>query len=570
MSVYWEFDKLVSQVSIYGGRGMLIESQGPCWFYGTGSEHTVLYQYQLYKAKNIYMGHIQTETPYFQPKPAAPAPFENSVALGRFNGDPSFADCKSDACREAWGLRILDSEDVVVHSAGLYSWFDNYAQNCLTSEDCQERIMQIRGSSRIAVYNLFTKGVTEVSTGSGNRTTILQKDNKQGYTTEISVYFPPDGSDNIVYLGPEIYTSHSAHCEAPCTFVLPPTPLGSTTTIVIPPYTTSLEVGSSVGTSFVVTTTTVIITIAPITTDKLPQSDVPVTDGQSGGFDPLPSVPILPSTVKVTNGNGRTTDRIITFPPWPQVTNGPPDKWPSQAGPWGDGGGGAPSSGPIGNPFPVTTVITGPTTAVFGWPAPPSSVVTCPPTTFAFRSPATTLTLPGCSGPATINWACPPQTTVTLVGPSASTFTTQCTPVTVIGAGPAPTDPITWVDPPYTKPPVVLRCPPETYYVREVDAVITLSGCSGDTTLFWGGCPPTKTVGIVAPTDKSFTLGCMLFTGVGEPLPTYTTWPPGQLVWDEDEGGDPDDNNHKSSCRLWFFFVRGGRTSLDPTWNRRC
>jgi hypothetical protein len=32
---------------------MLIESHGPCWFYGTGSEHTVLYQYQLYKAKNV-------------------------------------------------------------------------------------------------------------------------------------------------------------------------------------------------------------------------------------------------------------------------------------------------------------------------------------------------------------------------------------------------------------------------------------------------------------------------------------------------------------------------------------
>jgi hypothetical protein len=32
-----------SMVSVFGGRGMLIESQGPSWFYGTGSEYAILY-----------------------------------------------------------------------------------------------------------------------------------------------------------------------------------------------------------------------------------------------------------------------------------------------------------------------------------------------------------------------------------------------------------------------------------------------------------------------------------------------------------------------------------------------
>ncbi|KAL2198358.1 pectate lyase superfamily protein-domain-containing protein, partial [Corynascus similis CBS 632.67] len=499
MSLYWEFDKLASQISIYSGRGMLIESEGPCWFYGTGSEHTILYQYQLYNAKNIYMGHIQTETPYFQPEPVAPTPFEDSVALERFKGDPSFADCKTDACREAWGLRIIDSEDVVIHSAGMYSWFVNYEQECLEPENCQERIMQIRGSSRVAVFNVFTKGVTEVSTGTSNSSTIWQSDNKQGYTTEISVYLPEDGSDNIVYLGPEVYTSQTAQCEAPCTFVLPPSSLASNTTILIPPYTTSLEVGSSVGTTFVVTTTTITVTITPITTDKLPQSNVVATEGQSGAFNPSPSVLIPHSTVRVTKDDGETTERVITFPPWPQITNGPPDTWESQTGPWGPGGSGIPPLQPVGNPVPVTTQITGPTTVVFAWPAPPPTVVTCPPTTVPFESPATTITLPDCSGPATVSWACPPETTITVVGSSTGTFSAQCTPVTVIDIGPAPTEPITWEDPPYTKPPVVLR---------------------------W----------------------------TGEPLPTYTTWPPGELVWEEDEEGDDDDN--KTTCKLWFFWVR--------------
>jgi len=168
MSLYWEPDATASQISLYGGRGMLIESQGPCWFYGTASEHTVLYQYQLYKAKDIYMGHIQTESPYFQPKPAAPAPFERSNALSRFVSDPIFQDCKTDSCKEAWGLRIVDSENVIIHGAGLYSWFTNYDQpGCLPTESCQERIMEITGSKSVTIYNIFTKGVVEVGTGVG-------------------------------------------------------------------------------------------------------------------------------------------------------------------------------------------------------------------------------------------------------------------------------------------------------------------------------------------------------------------------------------------------------------------
>lgn len=51
--VYNSPDKLVNQISVDGARGMLIESQGPSWFYGTGSEHSVMYNYQLNNAKNL-------------------------------------------------------------------------------------------------------------------------------------------------------------------------------------------------------------------------------------------------------------------------------------------------------------------------------------------------------------------------------------------------------------------------------------------------------------------------------------------------------------------------------------
>jgi hypothetical protein len=52
-----------TQISIYVGRGILIESQGPTWLYGTASEHCQMYQYQLVGASNVYLGHMQTETP---------------------------------------------------------------------------------------------------------------------------------------------------------------------------------------------------------------------------------------------------------------------------------------------------------------------------------------------------------------------------------------------------------------------------------------------------------------------------------------------------------------------------
>lgn len=53
VSLFGATDSSASQVSIYSGRGILIESQGPTWLYGTASEHSILYQYQLLNANNV-------------------------------------------------------------------------------------------------------------------------------------------------------------------------------------------------------------------------------------------------------------------------------------------------------------------------------------------------------------------------------------------------------------------------------------------------------------------------------------------------------------------------------------
>ncbi|KAJ5638651.1 pectin lyase-like protein [Penicillium herquei] len=141
-----------TQIDIYVGRGVLIESQGPVWFYGCASEHSILYQYQLSGAKDIFMGHIQTETPYFQATPDATSPY----TIGTFDSDPTFEDCTSgSSCAEAWALQVLNSED-------------NYDQSCLVdSEDCQQALVQTSYTQGLWLYNLFTIGATEMITPAG-------------------------------------------------------------------------------------------------------------------------------------------------------------------------------------------------------------------------------------------------------------------------------------------------------------------------------------------------------------------------------------------------------------------
>ncbi|KAL6401099.1 putative glucan 1,3-beta-glucosidase [Ilyonectria robusta] len=173
-----------AQMDVYVGRGMLVESKGPTWLWGTSVEHCVLYQYQLTGAENIVMGLIQTESPYFQSVPTAPAPFKP----GAFPDDPAFQDCssKSKTCGVSWAIRIIDSSAIHVLSAGLYSFFSRYDQACINSgrHDCQDKIFYTEQSFDVWVYNLVTLGSIEmISPLNGDPT--LGKPNRNGFASSI-------------------------------------------------------------------------------------------------------------------------------------------------------------------------------------------------------------------------------------------------------------------------------------------------------------------------------------------------------------------------------------------------
>jgi len=140
-----------AQLNVYNTRGLLVESQGPVWLYGTAMEHSVLYQYNLYGASNIFMGAIQTETPYYQP--STKTPFTRTTA-----SDPTF--CTNDkTCAMSWGLVINNSTNVYLYSAGLYSFFDVWDQGCLTGQPkCQLNMVQLVDSKHVYLYALSTYG----------------------------------------------------------------------------------------------------------------------------------------------------------------------------------------------------------------------------------------------------------------------------------------------------------------------------------------------------------------------------------------------------------------------------
>lgn len=143
-------DQRYQRVTIYAGRGVLVEARrGRIWLSATGSEHHVLYQYQLVNTKDVYMGHVQTEEAYFQPHPVAQYPFPLVPILN----DPDFGvDCQNDpvpaGCNMGWGMRVINSSNVVIYGAGLYSFFNNYNDSCASNkspEFCQERILSFAG-----------------------------------------------------------------------------------------------------------------------------------------------------------------------------------------------------------------------------------------------------------------------------------------------------------------------------------------------------------------------------------------------------------------------------------------
>lgn len=159
-------DVKFDQITVYNARGVLVESQnGPVWMYAAAAEHNTLYQFQLHETQNVFMAMIQTETPYFQSNPSALVPF---APKSNWN-DPTYANCTTASCRKSWALRILKSKNILIYGAGLYSFFENYGQDCIKTNTCQDSTVEISGSSNVGLYQLNTVGTSNMINYEGRK-----------------------------------------------------------------------------------------------------------------------------------------------------------------------------------------------------------------------------------------------------------------------------------------------------------------------------------------------------------------------------------------------------------------
>lgn len=180
------------------------------------------------------------------------------------------------------------------------------------------------------------------------------------------------GGGQVVYIDPLIWGEPNPviNCEPPCTFILPPLPLSTTSTVVFPLYTTSLEVAST-GADGTLTrsTQTTTLTIPPVIISQVPAWEYTVTDTDSATsvsktFYPTSS--ILPPPFTITDEPNPTVTRTITPPPFPYSFVAPSEEPTGTSSPTSS------TTAIAGGPFPIVTYRPGPPGPICksgcGWP----------------------------------------------------------------------------------------------------------------------------------------------------------------------------------------------------------
>lgn len=199
-------DPQLRQITVYAGRGLNIEANYGIWLVGTSVEHHVFYEYQFVDTQDVFIGHIQTETAYYQPNPPASIPFpileswsDPTFPEYCLNGslflDPNYILQPNELSNDCngWGLRIVDSFNMYVYGAGHYSFFYNYNVTCSQEgygAECQSRMVSLEGSSQnVAIYGLSTVGSQSMVTWDG-RDVVPAADNVAGFTNTIALFRP--------------------------------------------------------------------------------------------------------------------------------------------------------------------------------------------------------------------------------------------------------------------------------------------------------------------------------------------------------------------------------------------
>ena len=101
---------------------------------------------------------------------------------------------------------MVDTTDTLVYGAGLYSFFDNYSQDCVAAESCQSNVLSVEGAtSNFHVFGLSTKASVNMVTSSvgvsggasqpyAGLDLVKDEDNRSNFCSTIALWTTPGSS----------------------------------------------------------------------------------------------------------------------------------------------------------------------------------------------------------------------------------------------------------------------------------------------------------------------------------------------------------------------------------------
>jgi glucan 1,3-beta-glucosidase len=90
-----------------------------------------------------------------------------------YGSSPTYSDPVYPGGGSAYGLRVLNSKNILIYGGGLYSFFKNYDVSCSSPDApggariCQNRIFSIEGDSSVQAFALSEVGVENMVTVDG-------------------------------------------------------------------------------------------------------------------------------------------------------------------------------------------------------------------------------------------------------------------------------------------------------------------------------------------------------------------------------------------------------------------
>ncbi|KAJ4307656.1 hypothetical protein N0V84_012581, partial [Fusarium piperis] len=238
---------------------------------------------------------------------------------GTYLGERNKSRAKKGRCTGTAGyISDFEINEIIAKGGAIKTWYDEATDSDYLVYEGDEWVAymsKVTKTRRMRDYRKLNFG------GTTDWAIDLQGDFEKRYT-----------SGRPVFLDPKVYETPSAACEAPCTLVFPPSKLSEATTIKPGKFTTSLEYGADgkttidgkETTAFITKTVTITVDVPEITTNSIMYSNVNVTQGQKNTDLVLrPSIKVPPIPVRVPDGEGGTTIRTLTLPPYPFSTKRP-------------------------------------------------------------------------------------------------------------------------------------------------------------------------------------------------------------------------------------------------------